>query len=211
MQNPSYTTLTDVADSHCRIRDVATKFWPQLQARAAERWASATHAHYNLDLRFNSQSLIVAMTERLAIGGRAWPSVVFEQNQHEYAFALWCNSTLGLLCHWWMANKTQAGRGCTTVTGIKMIPTLDVHALSEQQHAKAKRAFDELMNKQFLPFNQIDKDPARQDLDRLLLIEVLGLDPLLCRPDGPMGLLRRKLATEPQISGDKKTKVEFTD
>ena len=39
------------------------------------------------------------MTERPCIGGRAWPSVIFEKPEHEYAFALWCNSTLELLMH----------------------------------------------------------------------------------------------------------------
>ena len=71
------------------------------------------------------------------IGGRAWPSVIFENPEHEYAFALWCNSTLGLLLHWWTANKTQSGRGTTTVTAIPHIPTLDVRSLTAEQHARA--------------------------------------------------------------------------
>lgn len=29
----------------------------------------------------------------------------------EAAVALWGNTTLGLLLHWWQANKQQAGRG----------------------------------------------------------------------------------------------------
>ena len=37
------------------------------------------------DLRFNSESLIVAMTEGKCIGGRAWPSVVLHNPEHEYA------------------------------------------------------------------------------------------------------------------------------
>ena len=56
------------------------------------------------------------------------------QPRYEYAFALWSNSTLGLLCHWWMSNKTQEGRGTTTVTSIPEITTLDVRALSAAQH-----------------------------------------------------------------------------
>lgn len=110
-------------DSHCRIRQVVGQVPPALQERAEVRWATAARAHYNRDLRFTSQSLIVAMTPVRAIGGRAWPSVVFETADHEYAFALWCNSTLGLLCHWWMSNKTQEGRGTTPVTSI---PTLSM-------------------------------------------------------------------------------------
>ena len=180
-----------------------------LQEKAARIAATATRAHYNLDLRFNSQSLIVAMTERPCIGGTAWPSVIFDEPEHEYAFALWCNSTLGLLLHWWVANKTQSGRGRTTVTGIPKIPTLDVRTLTETQVAAAKTAFDDLGERRFLPFDQIDEDPARAELDRRLLVDVLGLPESLCEPNGPIDLLRRKLAHEPQIHGGKQTRVVF--
>ena len=173
--------------------------------------ATATRAHYNLDLQFNSQSLVVAMTEEKCIGGRAWPSVIFENPDHEYAFALWSNSTLGLLMHWWMANKTQSGRGSTTVTGIPRIPTLDVRELSPEQHERARAAFEELNDARFLPFDQIDEDKARHELDRALLVDVLGLPEALCAEGGPMEMLRRKIVAEPQIHGGKKSKVVFTD
>ena len=41
--------------------------------KAARVWATATRAHYNRDIQFNANSLIVAMTERPAIGGHACP------------------------------------------------------------------------------------------------------------------------------------------
>ena len=178
---------------------------------AYQVWQTATRAHYNRDLRFNSQSLIVAMTERPCIGGRSWPSVIFANPDHEYAFALWSNSTLGLLLHWWTANKTQSGRGSTTVTGIPRIPTLDVRALSDEQHARARAAFEALRGERFLPFDQIDEDEARAELDRALLVDVLGLPESLCADGGPLETLRRKLAAEPQIHGGKRTRVVFTD
>ena len=149
------------------------------------------------------------MTERRCIGGRAWPSVIFTNPEHEYAFALWCNSTLGLLMHWWRSNKTQSGRGTTTVTGIPNIPTLDTRTLTAEQHTAAKAAFEAMRDRRFLPFDQIDEDPARAELDRRLLVDVLGLDASLCAADGPIDLLRRKLAAEPQIHGGKKTRVVF--
>ncbi len=179
--------------------------------KAASIWATATRAHYNRDLRFNSQSLIVAMTERPALGGRAWPSVIFGDPDHEYAFALWCNSTLGLLLHWWSSNKTQSGRGTTTVTGIPNIPTLDTRALTAEQHAAAKAAFEAMRERRFLPFDQVDEDPARAELDRRLLVDVLGLPESLCAENGPIDLLRRKLAREPQVHGGKKSRVVFDE
>ena len=197
-------------DSEGKMKAASGGLTPSdLRTKAARIWGTATRAHYNRDLRFNSQSLIVAMTERPCIGGRAWPSVILEQREREYAFALWCNSTLGLLLHWWVANKTQSGRGTTTVTGIPNIPTLDVRTLTDEQVASAKAAFEALRERRFLPFDQIDEDPARAELDRHLLVDVLGLPETLCEPDGPIDLLRRKLAHEPQIHGGKQTRVVF--
>lgn len=198
-------------DSHLRLRQVSGKVPQRLQERADARWATASRAHYNQDLQFNSQSLVVAMTERDTIGGRAWPSVVFANRKHEFAFALWCNSTLGLLCHWWMANKTQAGRGSTTNTKIPLLFTLDLRALSGAQLQAAEAAFAALAGDRFLPFDQIDEDQARAEIDRRLLVDVLSLDPALCEAGGPMELLRRKLAAEPQIHGNKQTRVVFTE
>ncbi len=199
-------------DSHGEIRPASGRLTADdLQEKATDIKETATRAHYSLDLRFNSQSLIVVMTERPAIGGRAWPSVIFENQDHEYAFALWCNSTLGLLMHWWVSNKTQSGRGTTTITGIPEIPTLDVTKLTAEQVAAAKGAFNILRNHRFLPFDQIDEDPARAELDRSLLVDVLRLPESLCEADGPIDLLRRKLAKEPQIHGGKKTRVVFLE
>ncbi len=197
-------------DSEGRIKAASGKVTQDdLMEKAASVWGTATRAHYNRDLRFNSQSLIVAMTNRPCIGGRAWPSVVFENREHEYAFALWSNSTLGLLLHWWVANKTQSGRGTNTVTSIQQVPTLDVRVLTDEQMASAKTAFEALQERRFLPFDQIDEDPARAELDRRLLEDVLGLPQTLCEADGPIDLLRRKLAREPQIHGGKQTRVVF--
>lgn len=202
--------LTVLPDSHGQVREVSGRIPEELQNRAAARWATATRAHYNLDLQFNSQSLVVAMTDQPCIGGRAWPSVILKHPDHEYAFALWCNSTLGLLCHWWSANPSQSGRGTTTITGIPLISTLNLASLSSKQHRTAKAVFEALTDVRFLPFDQIDEDPSRARLDHCLLVDILGLHPRLCEHNGPLAILRQKLAAEPQINGAKKTRVVFT-
>ena len=197
-------------DSEGRIKSAKGRVsQADLNAKAASIWKNASHVHYNREVRFNSQSLIVATTELSCIGGRSWPSVVFEIQDQQYPFVLWCNSSLGLLMHWWMSNKTQSGRGATTVTAIPNIPTLDVRTLTDDQIATAKDAFDELKNFHFLPFDQIDEDAARSELDRRLLVDVLHLPGGLVQPGGPMELLRRKLAHEPQIHGGKQSRVVF--
>lgn len=197
-------------DSHCKIREVAGRVPPGLQERAEARWATASRAHYNQDLQFNSQSIIVATTEIPTLGGRAWPTVVFDDDNHAHVFSLWSNSTLGMLCHWWMSNKSQAGRGSTTPTMIPMVSTLDLRRLSEPQLRAAVKAFEALKGDRFLPFDQVDEDPARAELDRSLLVDVLGLPSCICDAGGPMELLRQKLAGEPQIHANKQTRLVFT-
>ena len=151
------------------------------------------------------------MTEQPALGGRAWPTVVFDNPRHEIAFALWANSTLGLLFHWWMSNKTQSGRGTTTIVSIPTIPALDVRQLSEEQLTNAMAEFEAVRDRRYLPFDQLDEDEVRADLDRRLLVTVLGLPDSLCEPNGAMKRLRRKLSVEPQIWGGKLTRLVFTD
>ena len=198
-------------DSYCRIPNVIPTLRDVLAARAEERWATAVRSHYNLDLQFNAQSIIVAMTEQPSMGGRAWPTVIFDDPMHEYAFSLWSNSSLGLLCHWWMANKTQAGRGTSTITSIPKFTTIDLRALTDEQHVAAQTAIEAMAGERFLPFDQINEDTARADLDRRLIVDVLGLSPDLCAAGGAMERLRTKLATEPQIHSNKKTRVVFAD
>ncbi len=182
----------------------------QLNKKAATIQATATRAHINTDFQYNSQSLCVSMTKVDSIGGRAWPSVIFPRERRatwEPAFAVWSNSTLGILLFWWQASRQQSGRGVTTVSALPDLPTLDLRALGDEQLAAAARIFEDMKHCPMLPVNQIDEDRVRAELDRRLLCEVLGLPAELCARDGPMALLRRKLAAEPSIHGGKKSKV----
>jgi hypothetical protein len=94
---------------------------------------------------------------------------------------------------------------------IPAIAILDARRLSNQQLTKAAEEFEAVKDRRFLPFDQLDEDAARADLDRRLLVHVLGLPESLCEPNGPMDRLRRKLSVEPQIRGGKQTRLVFTD
>ena len=183
----------------------------QIDEKAAIIWATATKAHAVTDFQYNSQSLGASSTTVDCIGGRAWPSVIFPEgvrHQWEMAFVVWSNCTLGLLCHWWQANRQQGGRGVTTVSALPALPTLDLRRLSPAQLAAASQIFHDHKQLPMLPVNQIDEDPNRAELDRRLLTEVLGLPGALCESaDSPLALLRRKLAAEPSIHGGKISKV----
>jgi hypothetical protein len=173
--------------------------------KADKIWQTSSHCHFNRDFQFNSQSTTMQFTNKRTIGGRAWPSIKLETADLEKALVLWGNSTLGILLHWWHANKQQAGRGSIGVSALESLPVLDVTKLSAESLAKAVSIFDAMKQRELRPINEIDKDLVRRELDNRLLTEVLGFPSELVADDGPMELLRRKLALEPSIHGGKKS------
>ena len=170
--------------------------------RAADIWASRSHTHHNADFRFNSQPLAVAFTENRTIGGRAWPNVKFENRAHEVAHSLWGNSTLGLVSYWWHSSRQQAGRGSMPVSAIRTMPTLDVTKLSDDQLTLAETIFDDMRDRDFLPANEAWRDESRKDLDRRVLVQLLGLPESVLEP---LDLLRLKWCSEPSVHGGKGT------
>lgn len=166
--------------------------------------ATASHLHFNQNFRFNSQSTAMQYTQRRTIGGRAWMTLCFPDEDMEAAVALWGNTTLGLLLHWWQANKQQAGRGNIGKTALANFVCLDPAQLNQAQRAASVELLKAFGKSPLRPFNEIDLDDARADLDRAFLGDVLGLPPLLFADDGPLALLRRKLVAEPSVSGSKK-------
>ena len=72
------------------------------------------------------------------------------------------------------------------------------HELSDDRVMKTAAQFETVKDRRFLPFDQLDEDEARADLDRRLLVSVLGLPGGLCEPNGAMERLRRKLSIEPR-------------
>lgn len=176
-----------------------------VQEKASVIWATASHCHFNRDFRFNSQSTAMQFTSKKTIGGMAWPSIILSNAEREKALTLWGNSSLGLLLHWWYVNKQQAGRGRSGVASLPSMPILNVTKLSKDAVAKAVAIFDDMKYKELRPVNEIARDPVRAEMDTRLATEVLRLPAELAAPDGPLTLLRQKLALEPSITGSKST------
>ena len=166
-----------------------------------------SRVHYNLYLRFNANSTLALLTENPSVGVNRLTNVAFEYPQHEIAFALWCNSTLGLMCHWIHSGKQQSGRGILTLNTLGTLPTLDVRELSDAALANAESIFERLKYKRMLPVNECAHDPVRAELDRCLLTEVLGItnDDVL----ESMQTLREMLCAEPSIHGGKQSTCDL--
>ena len=84
---------------------------PGCDDRAVSVWKrTASLLHFNLDFRINSQSLTACLTPAKAIGGRAWPNFIPEQDEWTLPLVLWSNTTLGLLafCEAYQDDARQA-------------------------------------------------------------------------------------------------------
>ena len=172
-----------------------------MEEKANAIWQTASRAHLNMDFRFNSQPLAAAFTERESIGGTAWPNVIFNDERFDCAFAVWANSTLGLLSYWWRANRQQDGRGRTTIRAAEALPILDLRALTDEQLAEAERVFDEFRALDLKPAYLADADPNRALLDRRLTRDVLGMDE---RTYAAIRRLCAKWCAEPSVHGGKR-------
>ena len=152
------------------------------EERANELWNRfAGRAHLTQDHTLTSQSLAVAFTEEDCIGGTAWPNVNFhkthpKRKDWDYAFSIWGNSTLGLLCYWWHTTRQQAGRYRISRLAIETLLVLDFRALSDARIKQAKAIFEQFKHKHFLPAYVADKDPTREKLDWAVLYDWLGFE-----------------------------------
>jgi hypothetical protein len=198
-------TILVLPDSHAVIRtSVKSDVNKAIQERAARIWSTASHVHFNYDFRFNSQSTVACYTTEKTIGGRAWPSILFNEPAYEKLFVLWANCTLGLASYWWHANKTQSGRGTITLTSIPGLPVYDFTQLSSKQLADANAMFDEFKRQTLRPVNELTKDSVREALDQSLISKIFRVPSSLLEAGGPFDLFRRKFAAEPTITGGKR-------
>ena len=188
------TKLICDPDSQLRVR-------PGMESRATELWTTASRAHINRDFRLNSQPLTIAFTGGPSIGGRAWPNVIFDDQRFDYAFAIWGNSTLGLLSYWWNSSRQQSGRGVMTRQLIPFLPTLDLRALTDAQLATAETIFNEFRDKELQPAYLADADPNRALLDRRVVCNLMGFDNATYQA---VRRLSAKWCAEPSVHGGKR-------
>ena len=180
---------------------------PNRHKKARMILSHSGRVHFNVDMRFNSNSLGVLFTEKPTLGISSLPNVVLKKRVYDYVWTLWGNSTLGLLLHWAHSSKQQPGRGRGSRTALLQMPTLDVRCMSDTALANAARIFHTLKHQRMLPFNEAAHDPVRHELDRFLLSEVLDI----ASEDAHNAVhrLRELLCAEPSIHGGKKSRCNL--
>ena len=187
--------------------DWSLRVRPGAEARAAEVWATASRCHLNRDFTFGSQALAVAFTEFESAGGRVWPNVLFDDARFDYAFAVWGNSTLGLLCHWWHASRQQSSKVSMTIRSAESLSVLDFRALTDEQLATAQAIFEDFWDVHLLPAYLADADSSRAALDRRVVCDLLGFDNAVYQA---VRRLAAKWCAEPSVHGGKARPVLAT-
>ena len=171
-----------------------------MEQKAADVWETASRCHINRDFTFGSQPLAVAFTEQKSLGGRVWPNVIFEDERLDYAFAVWGNSTLGLLMYWWHSSRQQSSKASMTIRTVDSLPVLDFRTLSDDQIATTKAIFDEFRDLDLKPAYLADADPNRALLDRRVICDLLGFGEDIYQA---VRLLAAKWCAEPSVHGGK--------
>ncbi len=188
------TRMVCIPDSQLRVRQ-------KMEEKAATVWATASRAHISRDFTFGSQPLAIAFTEQESIGGRVWPNVIFDDKRFDYAFAVWGNSTLGLLCYWWHSTRQQSSKASITIRSAESLPILDLRALSDDQLDKAEDIFDEFRDKELKPAYIADADPNRALLDKRVICDLLGFGQDTYEA---VRRLSAKWCAEPSVHGGKR-------
>ena len=133
--------------------------------------SSASNLFYQRNVRWTSQKILVAKTNKPVLGGRAWTSLrnnnpKYRDDVVEFAFSLFANSILGILVHWSYTQRQQAGRSLVQVKAIKTLPCINIH--DERIYNKAERLMKKhqgLLNKKLDRLQFAFKDATRQRID----------------------------------------------
>ena len=88
------------------------------------------------------------------------------------------------------------------MTAIPNIPVLDVTRLDTNHLQAAISIYGDLCQEAMLPANEAWRDPVRQELDRRLLTEVLGLEVYAVEQ---LAIPRNQWCREPTVTGTKRT------
>ena len=127
-------------------------------------------------------------------------NVIFDDERFDYTFAVWGNSTLGLISYWWHSSRQQPGRGIISIRLAESLPILDLRALDDEQHATAQQIFEEFRDEELKPAYIAGADRNRALLDRRVICDLLGFE-----LDVYVGVRRlvAKWCAEPSVHGGK--------
>ena len=159
--------------------------------------------HYARGMRWTSQKILAATTSGPVFGGRAWTTLIHDDHRLRKAFAVWANSTLGMVVHWTQASRTQSGRGPIQVKGIHEMPVPDFRSIAEARLQAASDVFDELGRRPLMSACLAHADPVRTKFDEA----VVAMFELPIRALAAVENLRELWCAEPSVHGGNRPAV----
>ncbi len=149
---------------------------------------------YQRGIFWPSQVALAAITDKPVMGGRAWCALLHDDPVIRFGFAIWANSTLGMVVHWSRAQRQQHGRSSAQLEGIRQMPCPDFNETST--YAAARELLEtrlELLRTTLMPARDAYRDPARAAVDEAAA-HLLGI------PDSePLRDLARDWCREPSV------------
>ena len=154
------------------------------------------------NLRFTSQALAAARTERLMMGGRAWTALLSDDDDVKAALAIWLNATPALMLRTFYAQTTHPGRATMQIRALAGFPVPDFAAANDagaQARAIARQHIDELAALELQPASYAFQDANRRRIDSVALAMVgLGENQ---QANAAIDALRQQWCREPSVHG----------
>jgi len=162
--------------------------------RAEDIWQHAGNVLMAERLRLNSQRLLAVRLSQDVLSSTWW-EFSFKKDlrtkQKEKAFALWLNSTLGLLILLTNREETEGAWVKFKKPTLAALAVLDLRALSVEQLKQLSAAYDRVAEKELAPIPQMAADAVRAEIDAsiaralhlpdfVVLREMLAKEPVVC-------------------------------
>ncbi len=157
---------------------------------ADQLWPKAGRLLVGARFRLNTVRVVAMRSETGVLASMWWPIRVEGQSM-EKTFAVWMNSSLGLMTLLAIRNTTQGSWVQLKKADLGELPVLDPRRLSSPQLKRLERLFDKVAHEEFERLPRMALCPARRSLDD-------GIALILDLPD--LGKLRELLASEPVVS-----------
>ena len=183
---PKYISLWETDnDIQTSILCEATHYGILRQGQTNAIWDKRGDLFLQRNMRWTTQKILSAVTTDKMLGSGAWGGLRHENKLLKAVFALWCNSTLGMITIWAQANKRQSGRINIPIKAMKLLkcPNFDNKVFMNRfrktilKEMKASNVSDIEMAKylctqycqaKFLPANQAEYDVSRQQIDKFI-------------------------------------------
>lgn len=156
---------SDAAIAEAQAEAEATERARCQEALAEMRRCRST-LFYQRGIFWPSQVALAGVTEKPVMGGRAWCALLHDDPVVRFGFAIWANSTLGMVVHWSRAQRQQHGRSSAQLEGIRHMPCPDFNESST--YAAARQLLDTepaLLRTTLMPARDAYRDPARAAVD----------------------------------------------